>query len=256
MTLRTREGQPFLTINGIQTMSAQTCNLLAQVPELLAMGVEVIRISPQPRAMAAIIAAFDAARHGQAKSNPTPPTGPAKGWSTATGSARPASSAISHPRRTHGRNPFMSQGFSIPRFRLPSLVSAIGAHLPQWPHSLALATALNAAAKLGLLPEDSLALLEGRSFVVEVLDAGGQACFSYRGGLFRPLFTAPQAPDLCFRANLSAFLQLLARQEDPDTLFFNRELSIVGDTELGLVIKNMLDAVEWPQLPTLPIFRH
>ena len=40
----------------------------------------------------------------------------------------------------------MSQGFSIPRFRLPSLGSAIGAHLPQWPHSLALATALNAAA--------------------------------------------------------------------------------------------------------------
>jgi hypothetical protein len=85
----------------------------------------------------------------------------------------------------------MSQGFSIPRFRLPSLVSAIGAHLPQWPHSLALATALNAATKLGLLPEDSLALLEGRSFVVEVLDAGGQACFCYRGGLFRPLFSAP-----------------------------------------------------------------
>jgi len=65
MTLRTREGQPFLTINGIQTMSAQTCSLLAQVPELLAMGVEVIRISPQPREMAAIIAAFDAARRGQ-----------------------------------------------------------------------------------------------------------------------------------------------------------------------------------------------
>ncbi|MEF8720631.1 MAG: SCP2 sterol-binding domain-containing protein [Candidatus Accumulibacter necessarius] len=150
----------------------------------------------------------------------------------------------------------MSQGFLIRRFRLPSLVSAVGAYLPQWPHALALATALNAAAKLGLLPEDSLALLEGRSFVVEVIDAGGQARFCYRGGLFRPLFTAPQAPDLCFRANLSAFLQLLARQEDPDTLFFNRELSIVGDTELGLVIKNMLDAVEWPPLPTLPIFRH
>jgi predicted lipid carrier protein YhbT len=33
-------------------------------------------------------------------------------------------------------------------------------------------------------------------------------------------------------------------------------LSIVGDTELGLLIKNMLDAVEWPQLPTLPILRH
>jgi hypothetical protein len=55
--------------------------------------------------------------------------------------------------RTHGRNPFMSQGFSIPRFRLPSLVSAIGAHLPQWPHSLALATALNAAPSSGCFPK-------------------------------------------------------------------------------------------------------
>jgi predicted lipid carrier protein YhbT len=150
----------------------------------------------------------------------------------------------------------MTQAFSIPRFTLPSLVSAFGAQLPQWPHALALATALNVAAKVGLLPRESLELLEGRSFVVEVVDAGGQACFCYHGGLFRPLFSAPAAPDLCFRANLSAFLQLLARQEDPDTLFFNRDLSIVGDTELGLLIKNMLDAVEWPQLPKLPTFRH
>ncbi|HPU81576.1 SCP2 sterol-binding domain-containing protein [Accumulibacter sp.] len=146
--------------------------------------------------------------------------------------------------------------FSIPRFKLPGVLSTIGARLPQWPHSLALASALNVAARIGLLPDDSLTQLEGRSFLVEVIDAGGQACFCYRDGVFRPLFTAPVNPDLSFRANLSAFLQLLARQEDPDTLFFNRELSIVGDTELGLVIKNMLDAIEWPQLPTLPIFRH
>jgi len=71
MTLRTREGQPFLAINGIQTMSAQTYNLLPQVPELLKMGVEVLRISPQPQAMTAIIAAFDAARNGQ---EPAPDT--------------------------------------------------------------------------------------------------------------------------------------------------------------------------------------
>lgn len=153
----------------------------------------------------------------------------------------------------------MSQGFSIPRFKLPRLFSAIGPHLPQWPHSLALATALNAAAKTGLLPADSLLPLEGRSFVVEVIDAGGQASFCYRDGLFRPLLSAPTAPDLSFRANLSAFLQLLARQEDPDTLFFHRELSVSGDTELGLVVKNMLDAIEWPQWPVLASvtrFRH
>ncbi|HMW54253.1 MAG: U32 family peptidase [Candidatus Accumulibacter phosphatis] len=73
ITLHTREGQPFLAINGIQTMSAQTYNLLAQVPELLRMGIEVIRISPQPQAMAAIINAFDAAR--QALAVETDPVG-------------------------------------------------------------------------------------------------------------------------------------------------------------------------------------
>lgn len=150
----------------------------------------------------------------------------------------------------------MSLSLNIPRFKLPAIVSVIGSKLPQWPHALVLTTALNAAAKLKLLPEDSLALLEGRSFFVQVLDTGGQACFTYRDRLFRPLFAVPNAPDLSFRANLSAFLQLIARQEDPDTLFFNRELSIEGDTELGLVVKNMLDAIEWPQLPQLPGLPH
>jgi len=65
MTLKTREGQPFLAINGIQTMSAQTYNLLAQMPELLKMGIDIVRISPQPKHTAAIIAAFDTARRGE-----------------------------------------------------------------------------------------------------------------------------------------------------------------------------------------------
>jgi predicted lipid carrier protein YhbT len=144
--------------------------------------------------------------------------------------------------------------FNIPRFQLPGFVSAVGNKLPQWPHALVLTAGLNAVLKMKLLPEDSLELLEGKSFLVDVLDTGGRACFTYRAGLFRPLFTQPETPDLAFRANLSAFLQLVARQEDPDTLFFNRDLSIEGDTELGLVVKNMLDAVEWPKLPSLPGF--
>ena len=74
MTLKTREGQPFLAINGIQTMSAQTYNLLAQVPQMLAMGIDVIRVSPQPQHMTEIVAAFDGARHGQTVSPDT------RGW--------------------------------------------------------------------------------------------------------------------------------------------------------------------------------
>ena len=140
----------------------------------------------------------------------------------------------------------------VPRFQLPGFVAAIGQRLPQWPHAVALTAGLNAMLKMKLLPQDSLDLFEGRSFLVDVLDTGGSAAFTFRDGLFRPLFTLPQTPDLKFGANLSAFLQMALRQEDPDTLFFNRELSIEGDTELGLVVKNMLDAVEWPSLPRLP----
>ena len=76
MTLKTREGQPFLAINGIQTMSAQTYNLLTEVPEMLKMGIDVVRLSPQPKHMPAIVAAFDAARRGEVLQPDT------SGWST------------------------------------------------------------------------------------------------------------------------------------------------------------------------------
>ena len=141
---------------------------------------------------------------------------------------------------------------SIPKFTLPAIIARLGNKLPQWPHALALVGALNAALKLKLLPESELAALDGKLFRVRVLDTGGEANYTFRDGLFRPLFRVDREPDLAFAANLSAYLQLLARQEDPDTLFFNRELEITGDTELGLIVKNMLDAVEWPSFPAWP----
>jgi len=151
----------------------------------------------------------------------------------------------------------MNGSFTIPKFRLPAFVASLGRKLPQWPHALALVGGLNAALKMNLLPESELALLEDKLFRVRVLDTGGEACYTYRNGLFRPVFSAQREPDLAFAANLSAYLQLLARQEDPDTLFFSRELEITGDTELGLIVKNMLDAVEWPKFSArLPLLRH
>jgi O2-independent ubiquinone biosynthesis protein UbiV len=65
LTLKTREGQEFLTINGIQTMSAQSYNLLHEIPDMLRMGIDAVRISPQKQHLNEIIAAFDAARRGQ-----------------------------------------------------------------------------------------------------------------------------------------------------------------------------------------------
>ena len=145
----------------------------------------------------------------------------------------------------------MPDAARLPRihsFILPALVARIGARLPQWPHSLNLALALNAAQKLGVLPGDTLAQLEGKRFRVTVVDTGNVADITYRDGMFRPLLAPREVPDLQFAAPLSAYLQMVSRQEDPDTLFFNRTLSIEGDTELGLLVKNMLDALEWPAL--------
>ncbi|MDD2662547.1 MAG: U32 family peptidase [Dechloromonas sp.] len=65
LTLATREGQDFLCINGIQTMSAQSYNLLHEIPDMLAMGIDAVRISPQQTHLDEIVAAFDAARRGQ-----------------------------------------------------------------------------------------------------------------------------------------------------------------------------------------------
>ena len=42
---------------------------------------------------------------------------------------------------------------------------------------------------------------------------------------------------------------IAARKEDPDTLFFQRRLRIEGDTELGLYVKNLMDAIDLDAMP-------
>jgi collagenase-like PrtC family protease len=66
LTLKTREGEAFLTLNGIQTQSAKTYNLLGELPQLVADGVDVIRISPEHAGTAEIVAQFRAALAGGA----------------------------------------------------------------------------------------------------------------------------------------------------------------------------------------------
>jgi len=60
--LKTRENEDFLVLNGIQTQSALTHQVLDQVAELDALGVDVLRISPQHKGSMRIIEIFDAAR--------------------------------------------------------------------------------------------------------------------------------------------------------------------------------------------------
>jgi predicted lipid carrier protein YhbT len=59
---------------------------------------------------------------------------------------------------------------------------------------------------------------------------------------FRAEAAVPAA--VTFRASARDLARLALRLEDPDTLFFDRRLRIEGDTDLGLRVKNMLDAIE------------
>ncbi len=67
--LKTREGEEFLVLNGVQTQSARTHEALSRVADLRAMGVDVLRVSPQAENTFSIIGLFDRVLHG---SDPEP----------------------------------------------------------------------------------------------------------------------------------------------------------------------------------------
>lgn len=53
------------------------------------------------------------------------------------------------------------------------------------------------------------------------------------------------AMNITIRSSLEDLRRLAMRSEDADTLFFERRLCIEGETQTGLLIKNMLDALDW-----------
>lgn len=58
LLLRTREGVPFLNLNGIETQSAAACTLLAELPLLAAAGVDIVRVNPQGEHTLEVLALF------------------------------------------------------------------------------------------------------------------------------------------------------------------------------------------------------
>lgn len=68
-TVYSREGQPFLALNGIQTQSAAIQNLLPHLQKLRNAGVDVLRLSPQSRDFSAVVHAFRAALTGESDVN-------------------------------------------------------------------------------------------------------------------------------------------------------------------------------------------
>jgi len=89
-----------------------------------------------------------------------------------------------------------------------------------------------------------LAPIEGSCLCLAISDTGNLWRFRVRAGRLCPQ-PAGEPWDVCIQGELADFLLLATRGEDPDTLFFARRLSLEGDTETGLFVKNQLDALEF-----------
>lgn len=114
--------------------------------------------------------------------------------------------------------------------------------LPDALHTEILARALNHLLRgqrlAARLPE-----LDGRSVCLELRDAHCKLHFRIQGERLLPAWPGPSR--VTISGELRDFVALAMRTEDADTLFFHRRLSIEGDTETGLHVKNLLDALEF-----------
>nr|WP_253940340.1 SCP2 domain-containing protein [Enterobacter sichuanensis] len=97
------------------------------------------------------------------------------------------------------------------------------------------------------LQDGELEFLEGRWLSIDVRDIGLRWFTSVENNQL--IVRESADADVSFSANASDLLMIAARKQDPDTLFFQRRLVIEGDTELGLYVKNLMDAIELEQMP-------
>lgn len=103
------------------------------------------------------------------------------------------------------------------------------------------------------LAEGDLDFLQQRWLKIEVSDIGLSWFFSC-GSQRDVVIKQHGVSDVCIRGTLKSFTLLAAQKEDPDTLFFQRDLVIEGDTDLGLEVKNLLDSLELDELPPELLF--
>ena len=86
--------------------------------------------------------------------------------------------------------------------------------------------------------------LEGKRLCLSITDTRTELLFAIRGQRFVRL-PHGLSWDVRIAGRLDDFWLLVTRSEDPDTLFFHRRLILEGETETGLYIKNLLDALDF-----------
>ncbi|GGP25513.1 ubiquinone anaerobic biosynthesis accessory factor UbiT [Silvimonas amylolytica] len=117
-------------------------------------------------------------------------------------------------------------------------------HLPEAPPAMVAAFVLNRLAPR-LWQEEDFAWLSGRAIRIALTEPAIGITLGHNG---RGFVALRREGDVTLRAGWQDFLAMMRQESDPDTLFFQRRLQIDGDTELGLHLKNRLDATDWDQL--------
>ncbi len=135
----------------------------------------------------------------------------------------------------------------LPDIKIPSFVKQVTKRLPRKPVQYGLVIALNQLLRKEVLPAD-MTLLADKQFEIVIDDLGLVINFTANEQKFIVSHYQGE-PDLRFIAEMTDFSKMILRKEDPDTLFFNRKLQIEGDTELGLIVKNLLDSIDWSTVP-------
>ncbi len=115
--------------------------------------------------------------------------------------------------------------------------------LPDGLHTELLTTVVNHLMR-GQEIKEQLDYLDGKRICLAVSDTGNRFHIQIvRRRLVRCSGHLPW--DVRISGKLADFWRLATRSEDPDTLFFNRDLKLEGDTDAALYIKNLLDALEF-----------
>lgn len=118
--------------------------------------------------------------------------------------------------------------------------------LPDNLHSELLSRLFNHLLK-GQYMAEQLAELDGKRLAIAITDSQTELRFRIEGKrvVRQPKLQGAQPWDVRISGKLADFWLLASGKEDPDTLFFNRTLTIEGETEAGLYLKNLLDALEF-----------
>ncbi|MDQ5911565.1 MAG: O2-independent ubiquinone biosynthesis accessory factor UbiT [Pseudomonadota bacterium] len=131
-----------------------------------------------------------------------------------------------------------------PRPALPAPLAWPLKLIPGPVHSTVLTTALNVLFAGRIQESGEFEFLRDRVLAIRVRDAGVEYRFRYAGPAGFVPCQRDQVADLTITGAIYDFLALAARREDSDTLFFNRRVVMEGNTELGLELKNLLDALD------------